>query len=81
MSKEKTETPVKEDAPEDTKMADPEMEKKAEKKVEEKAEKKKKGRLICRLEVRGEDVLYKAGAEYKGKRAKYLLSRGAIYQE
>lgn len=73
MSKNKAEAPVKEEAPEeDVKMAEPEIEKKAE---------KKKGRLLCRLAIRGEEQEYKAGDEYKGKRAKYLLSRGAIYKE
>ena len=76
MSKaEKAPDPLKEEteAPEDTKMSEPEMEKKA--------EKKKKGRLVCRFEIRGEDRVYKPGDEYKGKNAKHLLSRKAIYKE
>ena len=73
MSKaEKAADPLKEES-EDVKMAEPEMEKAA--------EKKKKGTLICRFTIKGEDELYKPGDVYKGKNAKHLLSRKAIYRE
>ena len=72
MNKEKAADPLKEQA-EDQKLAEPEMEKKA--------EKQKKGTLICRFMIKGEDQLYKPGDVYKGKNAKYLLSRKSIYRE
>ena len=72
MTKEKTADPLKEES-EDMKMSEPEMEKKA--------EKIKKGTLICRFMIKGEDELYKPGDVYKGKNAKYLLSRKSIYRE
>ena len=75
MTKEKAADPLKEEMedPEDQKLAEPEMEKKA--------EKKKKGTLICRFMIKGEDRIYKPGDVYKGKNAKHLLSRKAIYRE
>jgi len=88
-NKDKAADPLKEEMEDG---ADPEMDKEPEGKdaedhkmsdseVEKKAEKVKKGTLICRFTIKGEDQLYKPGDVYKGKNAKYLLSRKSIYRE
>ena len=41
----------------------------------------RKGALICRFKIKGNGDSYNPGDVYKGKNAKYLLKRGAIYRK
>ena len=41
----------------------------------------RKGALICRFKIKGDRDSYNPGDIYKGKNAKYLLKRGAIYRK
>lgn len=57
---------------------------KTEKKVVEPAKKKAgKGKIMCKLDIKENDTVYKSGAEYTGgneKTIKRCLERGSMYK-
>lgn len=71
--KDKSETPAE---PKKSESDDSESESKP-----ESGKRNRKGALICRFKIKGNGDSYNPGDVYKGKNAKYLLKRGAIYRK